>query len=165
MNMDRRLRPKLDPSDVVQQTLLEAHEDCEQFRGQTAEERAAWLRRILCNNLANANRHFNAGKRALARERSLEASLTDSSHRLGNLIAGDQPTPSTQLAREERLIKVAEALETLPEAQQEVILLHYCERLPLAEIGKRMGKSPTALAALAYRGMKKLREILAHMDV
>src|SRR5512145_1158992 len=78
------LRARVDASDIVQQTLLEAHQAWDQFAGQTFEERAAWLRRILANNIANARRHVHARKRDVSRELSIEASLGDSSARLLN---------------------------------------------------------------------------------
>jgi RNA polymerase sigma-70 factor (ECF subfamily) len=56
VHLDRRLLGKLDASDVVQQTLLEAHQGLAQFRGRTVGEQAAWLRQILARNLANAVR-------------------------------------------------------------------------------------------------------------
>src|SRR5271165_6970292 len=82
LQIDARLRGKLDPSDLVQQTLLKAHQAEGQFRGATAAEQAAWLRQILARTLANAIRDFGRGKRDVHLERSLEASLHDSSARL-----------------------------------------------------------------------------------
>ncbi len=58
MQIGRKLRAKLDPSDVVQQTLLDAHRQREQFRGSTPAEMAGWLRRMLACNLADAMRAF-----------------------------------------------------------------------------------------------------------
>src|SRR5262249_47207336 len=71
VRLDARLRGRLDASDVVQQTLLEAHRDGADFRGGTDAERAAWLRQILARNLANAARDHGRGKRDVGRERSL----------------------------------------------------------------------------------------------
>src|SRR6516162_6769643 len=79
MHLGEQLRGKLDPSDVVQQTLLDAHRQRQQFRGQTAAEMAAWLRRMLACNLADAQRALHREKRDMARERSLEAALEQSS--------------------------------------------------------------------------------------
>src|SRR3954462_15158363 len=65
--LNPRLRGRLDPSDVVQQTLLEAHPDPAQCRGRSPPERAAWLRQMLARNLANAARdHTPAGRRPRA---------------------------------------------------------------------------------------------------
>src|SRR5437764_603723 len=77
--IDPRLRGKLDPSDVVQDTLLRAHEKRDQFRGQSGAEMAAWLRRILANNLAQALRRYGAQRRDTALERCLEARVEASS--------------------------------------------------------------------------------------
>ena len=56
LQLGRQAQGKLEPSDVVQQTLLEAHRKREQFRGTTDAERAAWLRQMLAFNLADALR-------------------------------------------------------------------------------------------------------------
>src|SRR5579864_5410581 len=75
MQIGRKLRAKLDPSDLVQQTLLDAHRQLAQFRGSTPDELAGWLRRMLACNMADALRAFARGKRDIARERSLTAAL------------------------------------------------------------------------------------------
>lgn len=71
VHLDPRLAGKLDPSDIVQQTLLEAHAKEDQFRGSGETEWLAWLKQILAHNLADAFRAFRQGKRDLNRERSL----------------------------------------------------------------------------------------------
>src|SRR5687768_12300894 len=73
--LDPRLQPKLGGSDVVQQTLLEAYRDANQFQGTDSAQLAAWLRQILARNLLNVARDFDRHKRDVHREQSLERSL------------------------------------------------------------------------------------------
>src|SRR5215469_16577252 len=58
LEIDRRLQGKVDPSDLVQETFLEAYRDFEQFRGSTEKEFLSWLRQVLLSNLANLVRHY-----------------------------------------------------------------------------------------------------------
>jgi RNA polymerase sigma-70 factor (ECF subfamily) len=155
-----RLRGKLDPSDVVQQTLLEAHRHRSQFQGDTSGELAAWLRQILARQLVDVQRDFGRAKRDIGREHSLETSLEASSLRLCGWLAGEQPSPSQQVHRHERAVRLAAALAELPESQREALLLQHWHGLSLAEIAEEMGKSPAAIAGLLKRGLRQLRDIL-----
>src|SRR5262249_6163852 len=94
LQFDPRLRAKLDAADVVQQTLLSAHQCREQFRGRTEADFVAWLRAILANVLAAAMRQFATGARNLFRERSLEADLEASASRMEGILVADQSSPS-----------------------------------------------------------------------
>jgi RNA polymerase sigma-70 factor (ECF subfamily) len=157
LQLDPRLRGKLDPSDVVQQTLLEAYQKRDQFRGATEGEWLAWLRQALAHNLADALRAFGQAKRDVNRERSLEAAVEASSQRLAAWLAADQSSPSQQAQRHERAVRLAEALATLPDDNREALVLHYCEDRPLADIATHLGRSPAAVAGLLKRGLKQLR--------
>jgi RNA polymerase sigma-70 factor (ECF subfamily) len=157
LRLDRRLQGKLDASDVVQQTLLQAHQALDGFRGHTEAERVAWLRQILARNLAHAVRDLRRAKRDVERERSLEAALDESSARLEAWLAAEQSSPSERVDRNEQLLRLAAALAELPEEQREAVVLHYFQGCSLAEIGRYLGRSTSAISGLVYRGLKRLR--------
>lgn len=160
VHLDPRLRGKLDPSDVVQQTLVLALQGMKQFRGSRSGELQVWLRQILARNLAMAVRDFGRAKRDLAREQSLEAALAASSSRLEVWLAAEQSSPSQQAESHEQALRLAEALETLPENQREALTLQHWQGWSLAQIGNHLGKSPEAVAGLLKRGLKQLRQLL-----
>jgi RNA polymerase sigma-70 factor (ECF subfamily) len=160
VQLDPRLQAKVDPSDVVQQTLGEAYEKRDQFQGNSAAELAAWLRQMLAHNLADALRAFTQQKRDVGRECSLEEALRASSVRLEGWLADDQPSPGEQVERQERALRLAGALAGLPEAQREALVLQYWHGLTLAEIRRRLNRTPAAVAGLRKRGLQGLRRIL-----
>jgi RNA polymerase sigma-70 factor (ECF subfamily) len=162
LHLDRRLWAKLAPSDVVQQTLLQAYPGLADFRGGDAEL-AAWLRRILARTLAHAVRDLGRAKRDVARERSLEKAVDASSARLGAWLAAEQPSPSQQAERHEQALRLAEALAELPEAQREAVVQHYWQGRSLAAIGEELGRTPAAVAGLLHRGLKRLRSRLQEL--
>jgi RNA polymerase sigma-70 factor (ECF subfamily) len=157
VQLGQRLPGKLDASDVVQQTLLEAHRKRAQFRGGSEAELAAWLRQLLACTLADALRAFGRAKRDVARERSLEAAVEESSARLAAWLAAEQSSPSQQAVRHEQAVHLADALARLPEAQRQALELRYCQGWSLADISGHLGRSPAAVAGLLKRGLKQLR--------
>jgi RNA polymerase sigma-70 factor (ECF subfamily) len=160
MQLRSERRSRLDASDVVQQTLLEAHRTRDQFRGNGAAEMAAWLRRLLACNIVDAVRALGRAKRDVARQRSLEAELEQSSAHLGASLAADQTSPSQAAERHERAIRLATALATLPDAQRQALVLRHAEGLSLAEISQQLGRTPAAVAGLLKRGARALRTVL-----
>jgi RNA polymerase sigma-70 factor (ECF subfamily) len=157
LQLDPRLAGKVDPSDVVQQTLVKAHQNREQFRGRTAAEQAGWLRRILANTLIDAARKFG---RELDHEQPLEHRVHDSSARLEAWLAADQSSPSEAAGRQEQLLRVARALGQLPDDQRTAIELHHLRDLPVADIAQALGRTEASIAGLLRRGLKRLRELL-----
>jgi RNA polymerase sigma-70 factor (ECF subfamily) len=158
--LNPRLQAKIGPSDIVQQTLLQAHQAWREFRGTTEGELAAWLRKILARNLAHATRDHGRAKRDVARERSLEASLNESSARLQGWLAADQSSPSRKAERQERAVRLAQALASLPEAQREAVELHYWQGWTLAQIGEHQGRTKPAVAGLVHRAIRQLKRLL-----
>jgi RNA polymerase sigma-70 factor (ECF subfamily) len=159
--LDGRLQGKLDASGVVQQTLWEAHQGLKDFRGNHEGELAAWLRQILIRNLTDEMRRLDASKRDLARERSLEQAVHQSSAKLEAWLAQEQSSPSQQAVRHEQMLDLAAALAQLPEDQRTAVELHHLEGYSLAEVGRHLERSKEAVAGLLFRGLKRLRELLS----
>jgi RNA polymerase sigma-70 factor (ECF subfamily) len=160
VSLRRELQGKFGVSDIVQETLLKAHEAFDQFRGQTEEEFTAWLRQILARRVASLARTFRTAARNVRHERRLENSLAESELRLANLISASQSTPSQQLRRREASVLLAEALESLPSDYREVVLLRTLEDRPWSEVAALMNRSTDAARMLWVRAIKQLRTVL-----
>ena len=148
---------RLEPSDMVQQTLLAAYENLEQFRGGTDAEMAGWLRAILGNYLAARRR---SAAHPVGRARPLEAAPGRSSARPADVLAGSGTSPSAAAVRAEGAFRLASALALLPDDQREAVELRHLGGLPVSEVAARMGRSVAAVAGLLHRGTKRLRELL-----
>jgi RNA polymerase sigma-70 factor (ECF subfamily) len=161
VRLDPRLRGKLDPADLVQQTLLRAVAAQDRFRGSDAG-RASWLRTILARVMIDAVRKFGRPGGG-ERERSLEAALEHSSARLEAFLAADLTSPSGRAERNERLLRLADALARLPDDQRRAVELRHLQGLPLAEIGETMGRSVDAVVGMIHRGLRALRRDLEEL--
>ena len=164
VRLDPLVRAKVGASDVVQQTLLEAHRDLAQFRGRAVGEQAAWLRQILARNLANVLRDLRRDKRDVAREQPLQAALDESASRLEAWLVAEQSSPSQQAERHERAVRLAEALAALPENQREAVVLRHWHGCSLVEIGEQLGCTTAAVTGLLHRGLRNLRKRLNDLE-
>ena len=154
--LDNRLRGRLDASDVVQVTFLEAQRDLPAFRGHQIEELLGWLRHILRNNVASAHqKHIYTQKRSAGRE--VSNSPTDSRPAFTDVAPSETTSPSQRMMRDEAAVYLANCLKDLPETQREAIRLRYVEGCSLKEISHKMHKSEMAVAGLLKRGLKSLR--------
>jgi len=159
--LGKRLRAKCSPSDLVQQTLLEAHRDFAAFQGQQEGELLAWLRRILAHNLYNEVRRYGTHRRDTGREISLDqvqAGVDHSSLLLQRCLASRGPSPSELAQRHESAARLAAALARLPQDYQNVLLLRIFEELPAEEVAQRMGRSAGAVRMLQMRALNALRQ-------
>ncbi|XZE52261.1 sigma-70 family RNA polymerase sigma factor [Planctomycetaceae bacterium SH139] len=161
MQLDPLLQRRVDPSDVVQQTLLNAHRAASQFRGETDEELAGWLKQILINELARHWRDNLRAKRDVSQEVSIGQAIDASSLRLAKLFSEDNANAESTAASNERALLIGKAMETLPNLQREAIELHYWHQHSLQEIADLQQKSKSAVAGAIRRGLKTLRGQLA----
>lgn len=162
--LDDRLRGRVSPSDIVQESFFEAHRDFHQFRGQSPGEFVVWLRRIVVNNILRmVEQHVLAEKRDVRREVSLEEigrRLEQSTVRLETLLAIEDDSPSGCAVQREDELRLADTLAQLPEDYREVIILRHIEGLSFDEVGARMKRSAGAVRMLWLRALKQLREQL-----
>jgi RNA polymerase sigma-70 factor (ECF subfamily) len=164
--LERKLAARVSPSDVVQETFLEANRDFSNFRGTSSAEFGAWLRRILVNNLHRVvEQHVLARKRDVRREVSMEAlanNLEQSTARIDSILPDPGSSPSGTAQRHELEIELADQLVQLPDDYRDVIVLRHIEALPFEQVGQRLGRSTGAVRMLWLRAIELLRE---RMDV
>jgi RNA polymerase sigma-70 factor, ECF subfamily len=164
LHWDQRLQGKTDPADLVQQTLLEAHQKLHQFRGNSDPQLMGWLRVSLVHNLLDALKKFVDPRDGKPREAQLLDAMEESSSRLQALLAADQSSPSERASNEEELLRLTAALEQLPEAQREAVTLNRLKGMSAADVARRLGRTEDAVAGLLRRGLKKLRELLRESE-
>jgi RNA polymerase sigma-70 factor (ECF subfamily) len=160
--LNRRLRRRMNPSDLVQETLLAAHRDFGDFRGTSERELLAWLRQILIHCLHRAIEvHLKAGKRDLRREVSMEdasRALDRSAVNLAGRLADRGQSPSAPLHERERSVALANQLAKLKQSYRDVIVYRNLQGLSFEEIAERMERNPGAVRMLWLRAIEKFRE-------
>lgn len=155
-----RMQVKVDLSGVVQQTLLEAHQNRDTLDSLPEERRTAWIRAVFANNLGDEVRRHRALRRDVARERPIAAALEDSASRIDEWLAAEESSPSERAVRREDALRLAAALEQLPEDQRTAVELHHLQGVALAELAEQLDRSKPAVAMLIYRGLKRLRTLM-----
>lgn len=156
------LRVKVDASDIVQQSLLDAHRGFGGFDGSEEGEWLAWLKQIVTHNTQDMVRKYRTAKRAAGREADFGPDSQGFS--LIDALPQDVPTPSQALMAHERELQLADALSQLSEDHQEVIHLRSLQRLPFEEVAERMGRSRPATQMLWMRAVQRLEGLLAAVE-
>ena len=160
LQLNPRLKVKEDASDIVQQTMLEAHRDFPGFRGKTEAELRAWLKMILTHNLLTVAKHYGRDKRAVGLEVSLQDQREQSSALLHRQLVAEQTSPSMKLMKQERSEQLAEALLNLLDDERSAVVLKHFHNWSVAEIAQHLGRTEEAVSGLLRRGLKKLGEYL-----
>src|SRR5262245_58652936 len=155
------LRRKLDAADMVQETLLKAHQRFDQFRGGSEKELAGWLRQILARTLTDLARRYRAAEgRQVDREKSLHEVLEASSAALCGLLAARGPSPSQSAERREMSVVLADALADLPDDYREGLVLRSIEERDWDDVARALKRSEGAARMLWTRALKQLRPLI-----
>jgi RNA polymerase sigma-70 factor (ECF subfamily) len=166
--LDRRLRRRMNPSDLVQETMLAAHRDFEQFRGHCEREFVAWLRQILINCLHHAIEvHLRAKKRDIRCEVSIEqvgAALDRSAAEFSQRLADPGPSPSASMRRREGAVALADQLAKLKPDYRDVIVLRNLQGLSFDEIAERMDRKPGTVRMLWLRAIERFKQVYQPSD-
>ncbi len=151
--LDRKLQSKIGASDLVQDTLLEAHDSFDRFEGNSEAELFAWLTTILKRRLSKSRDHFyGTAKRNVSRERSLEGYQADASPAPFE----DDVTPSAVVIAQDEEQMIRKGMAQLTAEYRQVLILRNWERKSFAEIGEAMDRSPEAVRKLWGRAVEKL---------
>ena len=166
--LDRRLRRRVNPSDLVQDAMLAAHCDFLKFQGHSEGEFLAWLRQILINCLHHViEKHLRARMRDMRREVSVEqigAALDNSACNFAQMLADRGPSPSATLVQRERVVALADQLARLPSQYRDVIVLRNLQGLSFDEIADRMDRKPGAVRMLWLRAIEKFKQVYQPID-
>lgn len=162
--MGRQLQARVSPSDVVQETMLEALQGFDGFRGSTEREFVVWLRQILINNLMRfVEAHVRTAKRDVRREIPMEQgilTMDGTAEGLNQLAARSMSSPSAVANRREIGVVVADCLAKLPAHYREVIVLRNLRGLSFEEVAREMGRTAGSVRMLWMRAIDQFRELL-----
>lgn len=162
VRMDRRLRRRVDPSDIVQETLMTAVAKLPEFVRDRPLPFVAWLRCLALERVAQIHRyHIRTSKRAVGREAVGDMALpADSAVHLIDLVADRGSSPSRAAIREEQRQRMRSKLQQLPTYDLDVLVMRYLEHLPLAEIAETLGVGLSAIKMRHFRAVQRLRALI-----
>ena len=168
LRLDRKVRRRVDISDVVQEVMVEASNRLERYLADPSMAFHLWLRHIARDRIIDTyRRHRGSAKRSIDREQPIApASQPDqSSLEFAAQLCDPQLTPATAAAHRELAEKVEAAIERMNDADGEIILMRHYEHLSNSEIAESLGINPPAASKRYLRAVKRLRELLEESGI
>lgn len=162
LQLGRLFRARFSSSDVVQEAMLRAVAGFDQLREKNEAELVRWLQTIVTNVLVDLLREHSAKKRDPRLEQTVHDVANECDTPLAIYLSATQPGPSTQLSRKEDLLRMAAAIDRLPDAERDAVIAHFILELPLLEVAQRLGRTVKGVAGLLFRGKQRLKEFLEH---
>lgn len=149
LRLGPQLRRRLESRDILQATLLKAFQGFGRFEGSGSRSLMAWLGTIAHDEICDQADFYGRRKRDAARETTLDERVDPVARQVVH-------TAASRLQLKADGERLERALDTLAEAQREIVLLRFYEELSFPEIGERLGKSPDACRMQLARAMAAL---------
>ena len=165
LQLGRLYNARFDSSDVVQEAMLRAVKGLDQVRGTEEFEFVRWLQTIVSNVFVDLVRKHRADIRDPRMEQSIHDALGEADTPIAAFLSASQPGPSTLAVLKEELVRMAAAIDQLPDAERDAVIAHYILELPLSEVATRLDRTVKGVAGLLFRGKRRLRELLAAEEV
>jgi RNA polymerase sigma-70 factor (ECF subfamily) len=167
LRLDRRLRGRLDASDVLQEAYLDVQRKAAEFASRPNMPAYLWLRLITSERLLILHRHhLGAQMRDAAQEVSLchGGSPSISSQSLAHLLLGRLTSPTQAALRAERQRRLQEALNSMDELDREVLALRHFEELSNGEVATVLSLTKSAASNRYIRALKRLKDALWNVE-
>lgn len=162
VRLDRRLFRRLDPSDVVQETLVEATQKMSDYLNTRQVPFYPWLRRLAWENLVRLHdHHLRAQRRSVVREAFSLLTLPDESAiQLVDRLAATGMAPDQRVLQAELKSRALSALSQLPDNDREILVLRYLEQLSNSEIAVTLGLTDGAVRVRHTRALARLVQLV-----
>ena len=161
VRFDPRLAARVDPSDVVQETLAEAAANLDRYLCERPLPFYPWLRQLAQRRLIDLHRrHVRARRRSVTREVGPPGLPDHSALALADRLFARASSPSAGLRRQERRDRVRAALAALSEQDREVLVLRFLEALPTRETAAVLGISEVETRSRQVRALDRLKVLL-----
>jgi RNA polymerase sigma-70 factor (ECF subfamily) len=156
--LDRRLTSRIDPSDVVQESLADASRRMDVYLKDRAIPFLGWLRQLAGERIIDMHRrHILAQRRSITREIRGSTVPDDSEGVLVRRLMASDTSPSNRMSRQELRDQVTKALAILSPRDREVLVMRYIEQVSTFEIGEALGITEGAVKARVLRALVRMR--------
>ena len=159
--LDKRLKARVDPSDIVQETMIDADRKLARFLQEPSVPVLVWLRKLAFERVIDTHRrHLGSQCRTVIREHREAEFLGGSVPELMQLIATGRTSPSDELMRVEEIDRVRKAIDSLPLRYRQVLVMRHFDQMEPDEIARVLGLTPGAVRGRILRALLRLKETL-----
>lgn len=164
LRLDRRIRQRVDASDIVQEVMIEANRRLQLYLADPAMPFHLWLRQMAQDRIIDAHRrHRGSGKRSVDREHgnTAAANLDHSTMELAAQLCDPELTPAARATMAELQRRFEAALETMDDHDREIVLMRHFEQLSNQDVARTLGLTEPAASMRYLRAIRKLRKLLS----